>query len=121
MNIRTKQYCVDRVHMIAKRKIAEIREKYTSPKVMLSEDEKVDLIYSASPPPMVGIDVAKSGRYIYLTDAFKWYSYETPERKDNGKIAEESKLVKDKATFLIDELMLGDSKEALAMIRKFEA
>jgi len=121
MNQKTKQYCMDRVHAIAARKIAEIKEKYTYPGVSLSKHEKIDLIYSDNPPPRVDIGYAKNEYRCGLTEAFEWGGYEKPETIDTKKVSEESKLVKDKATFLIDELMLGDAKEASAMIRKFEA
>lgn len=118
MNQKQKKYAYDRVRGLLDIKYRKIEEKYTTPAIKLTFDEKVKLIDKGR-VKLLPRSVLRD--YTDLVDAFDFSSFET-EAKFNK---EQMSKLKDKAQALAmkaqDEILLGDSTKALAAIREFEA
>lgn len=116
MNIKEKQYAMGRIDAIAAAKCAAISTKHTVPAIKLSPQERLKAFKAGA--YKINADVRKIEKYTDVCDVVS-FANEMNESQDWGKIRAESKKVTDRATAIKDQLMLGDSAEALRMIEEF--
>ena len=115
MNNSQKKYAADRVTGIKRRKIEEITAAHTSKALLLSVEEKRDLINAGAVKLLNGGD-----GYRCWCNAFDFSAYESPSVFDRETAEPLIAAVTAEATRIIDELLLGDASEALEAIRRFE-
>ena len=121
MNSKQQNYAMQRVSSICDSKIDKIRVKHTTPAVELTIEELVDLIIAGK------VKKRKYPNYEYygsqpsvLRCIFDFSKFESKAKRDNDKIIKESKSVTDECKRIQDQIMLGDSEEALSLIIAFE-
>lgn len=112
-------YAVQRVHAIANRKVQELRNE---PNVNKQIEAFVEDVKAGK--ARVRARAATQYRGYYLSDMtlgslFVLNDY-VKEEKDGENIKRE-KAIRAEADKLCDQLMLGDAKEALELIKAFEA
>ena len=115
MNHWQKKYAAGRVTGIKRRKIEKITAAHTSKALLLSVEEKRDLINAGA---VKLLDEGERGRSWYC--AFDFSEYESPSVFDRKTAEPLIAAVTAEATRIIDELLLGDASEALEAIRRFE-
>lgn len=114
MNATEKRYLLDRISCIQAAKVVEENEKYK--KTQPSQEELFDRRYK----------LIKEGKVKLNKGCYKGYSsfsefdFSGHEKPWNHISPREEQIVKE-AGRIKDEIMLGSSEDALAMIKKFEA
>ena len=123
MKAMEKKYCVERIDGIYRKKVREVEEKYTKDGHELDFHEKIELIYSAEPPPLISraaaMKIKDSYRYGRLA-IFDFSCFESEEEVDRPKIDAAKVKLEAKRTSLNDEIMLGDAQEMLKAITMWE-
>lgn len=116
MNKQQRDYAMSRVQAIAIAKIEEIRKKHTKPGIQLTPEERYQALVKGE------FKVRKSIVRIHpntdVEDAVT-FNAERETTRDAAKIEAETEKVVAEATRIKDQLMLGDSEAALAMIEAF--
>jgi uncharacterized protein YaaR (DUF327 family) len=117
MNNEQMKYIKQRASEIKSQKLNEIKEKFTDKGVSLTLEQKLQAL--------------KDGKFtVTPTDNIKygmsWYNFVSFNGEKSGKIDTEGlnkakAEINQKFTKLMDELMLGDSEEALRLLKAFEA
>jgi len=115
-----KQYCIDRIEGIAYRKIEEIKKKHTIEGKHLKTYEIKDLIFSDNPPPLLSRDRVDDMYNPKLLECYDLSGYESETIANQEEIDRLKDEVLSEKVRLKDEIMLGDSKVALDMIKEFE-
>lgn len=118
MNQKEKQYALDRVSAIAQAKVEAIKKKFTTDGTVLTGAQRLAALKKGA--FKVRADVAAVHPYSDIHDVIT-FDGDKPGSKDEARIASETAKVNAEATRIKDKLMLGDSKEALALIEKFAA
>lgn len=116
MNQKEKQYAMDRIDQIAAQKVKAIEAKYTKEGVSLTSVERLTAIKNGE--FKVRPDINGVSAYTEAEDVFIFTAEKAPQR-DDVKINAENAKVKAEATRIKDQLMLGDSEQALQLIEKF--
>lgn len=116
MNQEQRNYALGRITFMTDTKVKEITEKFTSPAVKLSFDEKVALVRNRK----VLLTPSKIDKYDHLDDIFDFSKYEKKEAFNEAKAKPTITMIRDRATKVRDKIMLAEGMEALAAIEEFE-
>lgn len=116
MNKQQKDYAIGRINSITAEKIAAIKAKYTKPGIKLSPEERLVALKQGKFKVRTSVSAIYSSTDV--EDAVL-FTGERETQRDDVKIDAESAKVHAEATRIKDQLMLGDSEQALAMIEKF--
>uniref|UniRef100_A0A6M3LUF9 Uncharacterized protein n=1 Tax=viral metagenome TaxID=1070528 RepID=A0A6M3LUF9_9ZZZZ len=117
MKAAEKNYAVQRVLEIERRKAQAVRDKYPDADKCLSNRDKVAMIKSGK--AKIKKDVDYGGYRIDLDSIFVWPE-DSKKVKAEKQLAEEIDKLDAQAQQVKDELMLGDEEKALALLRQFE-
>ena len=116
MNQKEKQYALDRISQIANQKIAAIKLKHTKEGVSLTSAERLAALKNGDFKVRPGINGVPT--YAEIKNVFI-FTAEKAAQSDDVKIEAEIAKVGREATRIKDQLMLGDSQEALQLIEQF--
>lgn len=118
MNATEKKYTIERINQILKRKTHEICGKTTTLGKELSTEDKITMVQKGTVKPRRVL----SKRYGLpsFAELFDFSKYEKVAKVDQGKRTKLLDALDAEARRIRDEIMLGDSKEALKLIAAFE-
>lgn len=123
MNQTQRNYIRKRVDGILQTKTAEARIKLTTKAITLTNLDRVQLIRNKKVKMRAEseLELKTMGTYgVSLNTVFDFSKYETRGGIDQAAIQKAIKILGAKANSINDEVMLGDSKEALKLIEDFE-
>jgi len=116
MNNAQVKYARERATSIYKNREASLKEKFTTPAVEYTNEEKLELIRK-------GLFVTKeevAGYGMYLS-SFIVFPEERSATLDNEGFKAAQKQLKAEYDVVMDEILLGDEQEALQLLRAFTA
>jgi hypothetical protein len=118
MNNEQMKYTKQRAQDIKSQKLQALTAKYTTKAVTFTFDEKLQAIKDGKYTTIEGYKGEKYGanwsHYIVFTD-------EKPAVTDTEGLNKAKAEINEKFIKLMDELMLGDSEEAINLLKAFEA
>jgi uncharacterized protein YaaR (DUF327 family) len=119
MNNEQMKYIKQRASEIKSQKLNEIKEKFTDKGVSLTLEQKLQALkdgkFTVTTPPTENI------KYGILWYSFISFNGEKSGKTDTEGLNKAKAEINQKFTKLMDELMLGDSEEALRLLKAFEA
>jgi hypothetical protein len=119
MNQQQVKYTIERVALIEKRKIEELRTSLTTPASNKTDDEIVTLI--ATGEVRIRQDIKRDrNSWLQVSDIFDLSNHVFPSKLDPSFTAR-SAAISAQAAKIKDEIMLGDQQAALALLREFDA
>lgn len=119
MNQQQVKYLKERIEVIYNAKCADIKAKFASTATSLTKEEQLAQIKSGKAKLKSPLD-----NYTYLREAFTYEGESKTKElqtKAAKKIAEEIANLAVIKRQLVDELLLGDSSEALNKLKQFES
>ena len=117
MNTSEKKYAISRIDGIVCDKQQEIDRKTETEAVRLTYEDKMGLVRQGA------VKLRKNITYYgqpTFNDMFDFAKHETPRKVNSAERAKLTASLLAKAHTVRDEVMLGDSKEALKLIAEFE-
>lgn len=114
MNTQQRKYAIERINTLIFQKEEEIKVKHTTPAVQLSMDGMREALRRGA------FDVT-DGDFYRGSDLYRVIAFhgEAPSTWDEKAAKAEIKAMKTEAAKIKDQLMLGDTKQALEAIEKF--
>lgn len=122
MNQQQKIYAVERIKQVEKIKKSDAHRKFTTRAINLTSEEKYKLI-SSGKVKVLSYSQCKSqyGRGFHELDScFDFSKHEEKEKLDIEKYQPICQRIEALAEEARDQIMLGDSQEALKLIRELE-
>ena len=116
MNQKEKQYALDRVTAIANSKISAIKAKHTTPGTLLNSEQRLAALKKGEFKLKPGLTQVRG--YDEIRDVFT-FPGDKAGSEDTKRIEAETDKVQAEATRIKDQLMLGDSQQALDLIDNF--
>ena len=121
MNQQQNNYIKKRVEGICQEKMTEARIKCTSPSVTPTNAERIDLIRSGKVKMKPDSELRTVGNYgLQISTVFDFSKYEVKGGIDQKKLDKLNKKIRAEANRITDGIMVGDSDEALTMLRNFQ-
>lgn len=121
MNQQQKGYLKKRIEGIKMEKIRVLQNDCTVKGNTLKNEERVDLIYDGKVSLKDKDDVKYKNYGMYtIADLYEFSPFESKRKFDQKRYDEGRVTITNSANKLIDEAMLGDAEEAIAMIKEFE-
>lgn len=118
MNQQKQKYALERVQGIYAQKVEEIENKYTTPDVTLTKEERCKLLKSGTIKVKKGI--TRIDTWSDVMDVFDFSKHESEGERDNKKIDTEVTKLRIEYNKVRDEIVLGDEEEALKLIQAFD-
>ena len=116
MNQQQRKYVLERISAIEDQAAKKIADKHTTVGVYLTWDMKRALINSGE------VKLLRDTRgYKNVEDAFDWSKHERKKKINSAALSADLAKLGAQATKARDELMLGDTAEALALIQRLES
>lgn len=117
MNQQQRKYALERVGIITRQKMEEARVKYTTPEVSLSVEERKTALREGR--FKIKDEIPPYPRY---RDLSHWIEFvdERDAYVDQGALDQSCKMIRNEGNRIKDEIMLGDSEEALKAIKSLE-
>lgn len=124
MNQDQKKYAMKRVEQIERAKRDQIKKSdYTTPAITFDAAKRLKLFkagkYKLSPAMKEETNNPFERCYVYFNKAFL-FDGEREESFDDKKFDAARDKISNQANKIRDQIMLGDSEKALAMIQEFE-
>ena len=119
MNQKQKEYAQGRVNRIKDTKIDAAKQVFTTAGKTLEKPEKYELIADGS-VVVKSWTTVDSNYNPKLYDSFDFSEYEKDAVVDQAKLTKRVATIEDAAKHAVDEIMLGDSQEALELIKALE-
>lgn len=116
MKVEQRRYAMERVRDEASRQDRELREKFTTTCKKLTVTEKWNLIRQCRVDLLPGHKLRQN---MSLIDAHDFSSEEGSTELDTAAYGKASRALSKKRDKVLDEIMLGDEKKAIKLIRAF--
>lgn len=122
MNPQQRKYALNRIEVLERIKIREAENKFTTPEVKVTNEEKYKLI-AAGKVKIFPYEKIIRNHYSCpdLYPSFDFSAYEKAAVLDKKKFEAIRNEVSDLAQRAKDQIMLGDCNEAIKIIEKLEA
>lgn len=108
------KYAMERIRLAQEAKLAALKRKHTRRAKEPADSVKMNAIRN-----QVVFLKRSASLNATLRDAFDFSSLAKPEELDADAYGREAEKVRAEASKIRDEIMLGDEKKAIEMIRKF--
>lgn len=115
-----KDYACQRINGMYHDKKASVIETHTAPGKTLATKQRIELICDSKVPMLPKSKIAEYYNPD-LVDCFDFSKHVRDKFVDDDKIEKIMAPIHKQMTKAKDEIMLGDSKEALRLIKEFEA
>lgn len=121
MNQQQRKYAVERVMDIKDARIEALREKYTTAGIELTGEDRANLIRDVKVTLRRGW--SRLSGYVDIDKAFDFSKYESKCKPAvlDPKFYAEAAAERKRASKVIDQIMLDDAAEALALIEAYNA
>ena len=120
MNQQQRKSVKERARNIYKRRLNALREKHTKPGKELTPEQRASLVRQGK--VKLKSSCKSISRYSdALTDIFDFSKYEYKPKLDEVKFNKERDTLGSEYNLLLNEIMLGDEREAMELLRKFDA
>jgi hypothetical protein len=114
------KYVIERINNIQEQKVREARAKFTTPEVRLNEAQKYELVVKGKVKLFPLHKITRHGNADW-DDAFDFSAFESMEVFDQKKYVPLAQLIDKKAQEARDSVVLGDSSEAMKILKELEA
>lgn len=122
MNQQQRNYVIKRVREILITKEKELRKSLTKNAIRITKRARLTLLQNDKVKIKSDSALSKLNDWDldYVSCVFDFSEFEQPKKFDDEKYKKKSLVIKKEANRIIDQLMVGDAKEALVLIKSFE-